>query len=83
MAPGDDLLEQLGLAGATTLTGEDAVVALGVLDDFRSELFRESPGFSATSTFRQEWVRADGSKPDPPAKVANVTVLESGDVWAE
>ena len=85
MAPGDDLLEQLGLAGATTLTGEDAVVALGVLDDFRSELFRESPGFSATSTFRQEWVRADGSKPEPepPANVANVTVLGSGDVWAE
>ena len=84
-APGGDLIEQLGLVGTATLTGEDAVAALGVLDAFRSDLLRESPGFSATSTFRQTWVLADGSKPepDPPAKVVNVTVLESGDVWAE
>ena len=50
-ASGDDLIEQLGLVGTATLTGEVAVAALGVLDDFRSDLLRKSPGFSATSTF--------------------------------
>lgn len=83
--PGEALIAQLGLVGAATLTDEDAVAALGMLDAYRFELLRKSPGFSATSTYRQTWVLADGSKPepDPLPRIANVTVLESGDVWAE
>lgn len=83
--PGDDVLAEMGLTGPTTLSGDDAQAALEVLNDHRVELLRNSPGFSARSTFGQTWVLTDGSKPyaDNPATVVDVTVLASGDAWAE
>ena len=81
----DQLLATMGLTEASTLSGDDAFAALSVLNDYRIEILRNSPGFSGTSRFGQTWVLADGSKPNPdnPPTVAEVTVLANGDAWAE
>lgn len=79
------VLGEMGLRGAVTLSGDEAVAALAVLNNYRIGVLRASPGFSATSASGESWAPADGSTPPPddPATVADVTVLANGDVWAE
>ena len=82
---GSDVLERMGLGDTATSTGDDAVAALAVLEDYRISVLSASRGFSATSSVERTWVLADGSKPGPdaPPAVVDVTVLASGDVLAE
>jgi hypothetical protein len=81
----DTVLATLGLTAGTTLSGDEAAAALAALDDHRIERLRASTGFRGTSTFGRTWVLSDGSTPqaDDPSTVVDVTVLASGDVWAE
>jgi hypothetical protein len=80
----DGVLATLGLTPGTTLSGDDALAALVMLDEYRVGLLRESSGFRGTSTSGGTWVLADGTepRPDAPPIVVDVTVLANGDVWA-
>jgi hypothetical protein len=84
IASTDGVLATLGLTPGTTLSSDDALAALVMLDEHRVRLLRESSGFRGTSTFGGTWVLADGTepRPDAPPTVVDVTVLANGDVWA-
>ena len=83
--PSNPALADLGFDEDAVLSTDDALAALVTLDDYRVGLLRESQGFRATATLGSTWVLTDGSKPQPddPPTIVDVTVLESGDVWAD
>lgn len=88
----EDLLVALELNGSEqsrVVSGQDVAVVLAGIDAYRNKVFRSSSGFAATSTFWTEWNEnspfplSDETPTLDDPRVAEITVLDTGAIWAE